>query len=121
MQVLTEHIPDVSTPGAHLAITCGPDTDAGGACTAYTVGEEDVGVLAELQFQDGPVGDVGANGLTNEVLLAILVHRMRGYCNGPYNCMFNVAALRHLERALNTLHMRTKDRVSRQVEGTLQK
>lgn len=57
------------------------------------------------------------NGLTNEVLLAIVLDRLRDFQDGPFRCLENDAAIRDIEAALCSLHHRTQDRVSRGVEG----
>lgn len=69
-------------------------------------------------FQNGPVNEVGVNGLTHEVLIAICIDRLRSFQNGPYSCRENALALTKLEEALHWLEHRTKVRVLRGVEGT---
>jgi len=87
--------------------------------------------LTRLGFQRGPYkeqlpnGDtreLPPNGLTNEVLLAVLIDRMENYQwphKGvpPLPCPQNDEALGHLKAALAALHARTADRVARGVEG----
>lgn len=77
-----------------------------------------VGHFTPLRFQRGPIGEVGTNGITHEVLLAILIDRLRGFQSGPYACAENASALAHLEAARDSLHARTRARVARGVEGT---
>lgn len=72
-------------------------------------------------FQNGPIKEVGVNGVTHEVLLAIVIDRMRCFQNGNYSCRENSIALTHLETALLWLNKRTRDRIARNVEGTHQK
>ncbi len=74
-----------------------------------------------LSFQNGPVKEAGANGITDEALYAVLLDRLRGFQSGPYACRENAVALTHLETALMWLHKRTLDRERRGVEGTHQK
>lgn len=69
-------------------------------------------------FQNGPLGDVGVNGITHEVLLAIVADRLRGFQSGPYSCKANACALTHIEEALHWLQQRTIERMRRGVEGT---
>jgi hypothetical protein len=71
-----------------------------------------------LLFQNGPISEVGVNGLTNEALLAIIVDRMRSFQAGPYACRENALALTKLEEAQHWLHSRTRARMERGVEGT---
>lgn len=71
-----------------------------------------------IHFQNGPIAEVGTNGLTHEVLLAILIDRLESFQNGPYCCRENALALTKLEEAMQWLHHRTRARVARGVEGT---
>lgn len=69
-----------------------------------------------LYFQNGPVKEVGHNGIQNEQLIAVLVHRI-GVLNKAFPCRENSIALTHLETALLWLEKRTADREKRGVEG----
>lgn len=92
----------------------------------------------DIQFQNGPIASpADRNGLTNEVLLAVLIDRMRGFqhgrkpspvagehddgfdfnTRGKFACRENACALTHLEEALMWLQKRTRDRMARDVEG----
>jgi len=75
----------------------------------------------DIRFQNGPLREVGANGITNEALLAILIDRMEGFQSGKYATIENQIALDHLRAAQNTLKFRTEQRLARGVEGTHQK
>jgi hypothetical protein len=77
-------------------------------------------VRTVLCFQNGPIKEVGTNGITQEVLLAILIDRLRGFQSSPYACRENAIALTKLEEAAQWLHSRTRARVARGVEGTHQ-
>ena len=70
-----------------------------------------------LEFQMGPVKENGVNGLTNEALLAVLIHRTRAL-NDRFPCRENSLAITNMQQALMWLEERTKDRIGRQVEGT---
>lgn len=74
--------------------------------------------LHAVKFQNGPIKEAGINGLTNEALLAIVIHRLTCFQEGPFACTHNQEAKDHLLRALETLQDRTKERVERNVEGT---
>ncbi|MGE9269165.1 MAG: DUF7681 family protein [Verrucomicrobiales bacterium] len=74
-----------------------------------------------IHFQNGPIGEAGFNGISNEALLAILIDRMRGFQSGPFASRDNACALTHMEEALMWLQKRTRDRMARGVEGTYQK
>jgi hypothetical protein len=74
--------------------------------------------FADLIFQNGPIAEAGINGITHEALLAILIDRLEGFQGGPFKSQTNGDALYHLREALKFLHSRTKERMSRGVEGT---
>lgn len=69
-----------------------------------------------LKFQDCDPREM-ILGLTQESLLAVLIHRQLGFCNGPFQCEENKAVLDLLTDALNMLKRRTKERTERGVEG----
>ena len=71
-----------------------------------------------IVFQDGPTKEVGINGITHEALLAILIHRLQCFQNGPYACSHNLDSVSHCQEALKSLKARTADREERGVEGT---
>lgn len=70
-----------------------------------------------IEFQDGPINEAGINGVTQEALLAIVIDRLRSFQAGPFSCRANAIALTKCEEALMWLHLRTKDRMLRGVEG----
>ena len=72
--------------------------------------------VVEINFQNGAVKEVGVNGITQEALLAIMIHRTK-ILNGNYPCKENEAAIEALTAALNAFESRTRDRIARQVEG----
>lgn len=71
----------------------------------------------QVEFQLGPVKENGVNGLTNEALLAVLIHRTE-FLNSKFHCEENEEAIRHLKQALVNLEVRTARRITRGVEGT---
>lgn len=71
----------------------------------------------ELKFQNGPANKRGFNGITDEALIAILIHRLEGFQKGPFKCVENEMALSDLRGALVALEERTADRLQRGVEG----
>lgn len=73
---------------------------------------------AVVLFQNGPVPERGVNGVTNEILVAMVIDRLRSFQSGPYACGSHGRAVQHLEYALEELKSRTRDRISRSVEGT---
>lgn len=75
----------------------------------------------ELHFQDGPIGEHGRNGTTNEVVIQILVDRLQSLqtmSDRKFACRENALAITHLEEALHWLQARTAARVTRGVEGS---
>lgn len=92
----------------------------GGANHSYRAAWDngDTGGNVTLSFQNGPINEVGVNGLTHEALLAILVDRLQAFQKGPYACRENALALTKIEEAQHWLHHRTKVRMDRGVEGT---
>lgn len=71
-----------------------------------------------IGFQNGPIGEAGVNGISNESLLAIVEDRLLGFQSGQYACRENAIALTKLQEAMMWLQKRTRDRVARGVEGT---
>lgn len=69
-----------------------------------------------ISFQRGGVLDNGVNGLTNEALLNIVLHRTR-FLDSKFPCGENKRAIEHLEGALAHLEVRTFRRMARGVEG----
>jgi hypothetical protein len=88
---------------------------AGGANHTYRV--TGGGVCHHINFQNGPIGEAGVNGLTNEVLLAIVIDRLRSFQAGPFKCEHNKFALSRIEEGLHWLQERTRERQARGVEG----
>lgn len=92
------------------------DPNNGNASHDYKV---DWGTGADLiEFQHGPIAESGINGLTNEVLLAIVADRLRCFQSSKFACRENALALTKIEEAFHWLEARTKARERRGVEGT---
>jgi hypothetical protein len=70
----------------------------------------------DLNFQFGGVANNGVNGITNEALLAILIHRMH-FLNRQFWSRENERVITSLEDALAFLEVRTARRISRGTEG----
>lgn len=102
---------------------------AGNACHEYQVrkfvtGEPDECAdveLCNIRFQNGPIAEAGVNGISNEALLAIVEDRLMGFQSGEFFCRENALALTKIQEALHWLHHRTRQRMSRGVEGTRQR
>src|SRR5688572_19911084 len=74
----------------------------------------------DILFQNGTIPESGVNGVTQEVLLAIVADRLRSFQAGPFACKENACALTHVEEAMHWLQQRTIKRMRRGVEGTHQ-
>lgn len=71
-----------------------------------------------ILFQNGTIPENGVNGLTQEVLLAIVIDRLRSFQAGKFSSRENALALTNIETGLLWLQKRTIDRLARGVEGT---
>lgn len=113
MRTITTH----HTNEANKAITVEVVEDENGEPHKYHLsanGDEQ----ACLSFQWGPIKTHGVNGITNEVLLAIVADRLEYFQRGPFACVENAAALASVKNAANALESRTRGREARGVEGT---
>lgn len=94
---------------------------AGGACHQYRISENTDGesVLPAyiVKFQNGPLKMKGLNGVSNEVILAIVQDRLEGFQSGQFACQDNEMALQAVKDAISALQKRTRDRLDRGVEG----
>jgi hypothetical protein len=63
-----------------------------------------------------------SDGVTNEEVLRVLIHRLtflnEKWLGGKFRCRENSLAITKLEEALMWLNKRTEDRLNRKVEGT---
>lgn len=133
MRTITDH--KVNPANDKLTIEVLDEPGAGGACHLYRVtGFNDAHNPAlpnrenrqanfplDILFQNGPINEAGINGVTQEVLLAIVADRLRSFQAGQYACRENALALTKIEEAQHWLHSRTLARMQRGVEGTHQK
>lgn len=78
-------------------------------------------LFGTILFQNGPIDEVGVNGVTHEALLAVVADRLRSFQAGPFACRENALALTKIEEAMHWLHARTRSRMARGVEGTLER
>jgi hypothetical protein len=134
MRELTDH--RVNPANDKLRITVTDEPGAGGANHLYMIEGFDTttnpscpfvkrhGQPAKhstILFQNGPIAESGVNGITQEVLLAIVADRLRSFQAGQYACPENATALTKIEEAQMWLQKRTLDRMRRGVEGSHQK
>jgi hypothetical protein len=131
MRKITDHIINPANDKLNIEVTDEPG--AGGANHRYEVTGFDTssnkshtdkdGYSASysrsiILFQNGPIAEVGVNGLTQEALLAIVADRLRSFQTGPFACRENALALTKIEEAMHWLQQRTIARMRRGVEGT---
>lgn len=120
MRTIEDH--KVNPANDKLTIDVADEPGSGGANHLYLVtgyaSKHGNGGATLIEFQDGPINEVGVNGLTHEVLLAIVADRLRSFQAGPYACKANACALTHIEEAQHWLQQRTIERMRRGVEGT---
>lgn len=124
MREITSHKVNGCNEQLHIMVLDEPGS--GGANHKYNIGgfihRNDAGTDDEtaitLRFQNGPIPEVGTNGVTHEALLAIVIDRLQGFQKGPFACRENAIALTKLEEAMHWLQHRTRARLARGVEGT---
>ncbi|MCK1281493.1 hypothetical protein IVB46_40375 [Bradyrhizobium sp. 61] len=122
MREITSHI--VNPVNDRLRITVLDQPGAGGANHEYRIEATNDGSglphkIADhhISFQNGPINERGVNGVTQEVLLAIVADRLNSFQNGPFACRENEIALEKVQEAMEALQSRTKARMARGVEG----
>ena len=132
MRELTSH--KVNGLNEALKIQVLDEPGPGNACHRYQIEWREVAEPARaeparrlfhgtvhINFQNGPIGEAGVNGISNEALLAIVEDRLLGFQSAVYACRENEIALTKLQECLMWLHARTRDRLVRGVEGTTAK
>ena len=80
---------------------------------------EDLKLVIDIRFQEGPLTHVGANGCQIEDVLDVLTERIRGFQRGPFACRENELAIVKLEEARLWLSQRNWTRQAQGVEGSL--
>ena len=127
MRELTSH--KVNGLNEDLQIVVCDEPGSGNACHEYAVNyclnpgtaEGGTNHMVAIKFQNGPIKEAGINGISNEALLAIVEDRLLGFQSGQFACRENAVALTKLQESMMWLQKRTRDRMARGVEGTLQK
>lgn len=126
MRTLEDH--KVNPANDALSVIAADEPGSGGAHHCYEINgfsternpsyrdESDPELM--ILFQNGPINEVGVNGVTHEALLAIVADRLRCFQKGPYATKANACALTHIEEAMHWLQQRTIERMRRGVEGT---
>lgn len=128
MRTINDHV--INPANDKLTIAVNDEPGAGGANHRYEVSGFDAlsnpsarefdPLKAVIVFQNGPINEAGINGITQEVLLAIVADRLRSFQAGPFACRENALALTKIEEAQHWLQQRTIARMRRGVEGTHQ-
>ena len=70
-----------------------------------------------VQFQEGPIPEVGVNGCTMEEVIDLLVHRLEGFQQTNTNCGENAQTIHLLQQAKICLQARTNRRIAAGIEG----
>lgn len=112
----------INTCNELIEVTADEPDPQTGASAAYHVrlmrADGSARMCGGFRFHTGLLGDDGPRGITNEVLLAIVMDRLEGFQSGPFACEQNAGALKALEVARAWLAERTRVRQARGVEGT---
>lgn len=129
MRELTSH--KVNPANDKLSVMALDQPGSGGACHSYQIFGYDPSnnpsitatpatfpAPCVILFQNGPISEVGVNGVTHEALLAILIDRLESFQAGPFANSYNENALGSLKAAQGWLFDRTRSRMERGVEGT---
>jgi hypothetical protein len=113
MREITSHIVNPVNDKIKILVVDAPGP--GGANHEYDIMIGQGGFT--MRFQKGAINESGVNGITQEVLLAIVIDRLECFQNGPFASAFNAKALYHVKQAQDALLSRTRERISRGVEG----
>lgn len=115
---IIEHVIDGKC--ANLQIDVEDTTGENGASNTFTVRYPSGKFLANLTFQNGPIDSDGngVNGLQHEVLIAIILDRLRSFNKTSMACRENEICIERLESCLHWMKKRTLARIARSVEGT---
>lgn len=97
------------------------DPKAGGMAHHYLIEipvDDARGVVKiEIDFQHGPIKEVGVNGLQNADLYRLLIDRLQCAQAGPFACEENAVQLALIEQALGSDNARTARRMAAGTEG----
>lgn len=104
MHKITDHGTD--PVNNRIGITAMDESGPGGPNYYYAIDDGSENGL-DIYFQNGPIAE---NGVTPEVLLAVVIDWLRNFQTGPFACKENAAALECSHQALDWLKVRTKAR-----------
>lgn len=129
MREITIHRPGLATSTLDevIRIETADDPAADGAEHKYQLFIKVHGEWAKstrIDFQKGPYQPIPndqvpyqPNGISTEALLAVCIDHIRQYQSGKFPCRENALAITKMEEALHWLQFRTRDRLSRGIEG----
>lgn len=114
-RTLTSH--KVNGLNEALVIEVLDEPGQGGACHEYMISLQkgaEVSKVAgcSISFQNGPILEVGYNGISQEALLAVVEDRLQSFQVGQYACRENAIALMKIQEAMMWLQKRTRDRMT---------
>lgn len=116
MEEITDH--KIAGIDNLVTVMANDEPGPGNACHEYEISVKGVELpVGKISFQNGPLAEAGPNGLTNESLLAVVIHRLEGFQSGDFRCRENTLALTKMQEAMHWLQHRTADRLRRNVEG----
>lgn len=117
----------ISQPTPFTQVVALGERGPGGAFHHYAVLEIKEGpepnsrILAEIDFQEGPFKQVGANGCLEPDLLTMILDRLTAFQAGEFSCRENALVATKVQEALMWSEERRKDRVKRGVYSTMEK
>ena len=76
-----------------------------------------VAPIVSFVIQSDPIGEVGVNGVQALDMLEY-VKCLFESLNEAYHSHYNDTTIAHIENAIQAQHLRTEDRIKRNVEGT---
>lgn len=117
MRHITSHMCQGDPNAKAVIVQAEEELGPGGAPHYYRVRCINMDGSTHINFQNGPINEVGPNGITMEALLAVVKDRLEHFQAGPYPCEENAYALDAVNDALAALHQRTAKRLVRGVEG----
>lgn len=115
-------IPFPNEISKHYGIqACENNPDAGNGRHHYLITATDpngkVDFVLPLDFQKGPLPQVGHNGILSNVLLTLLIDHLKSFQTGPYANRETACAITNLEQALHWMAARAEEREARGVLG----
>lgn len=104
MREITSHI--VNPVNDRIKIHVVDEPGPGGANHEYDILIGNTGFT--MRFQKGAINEHGVNGITQEVLLAIVADRLECFQAGPFASVYNATALEHVKAAQEALLSRKR-------------